>query len=391
MTISTVIDMNHEADALLLPSLRPDVLSVWHGHVAFAHWLTAALRPATIVELGTHNGTSYAAFCNAVKCFDIPCHCYAVDTWEGDPQAGFYPGYVYDELRRFNDKNFARFSHLLKCTFDDALAKIGQNSVDLLHIDGLHTYEAVKHDFVSWKNKLSDKSVVLFHDTNAKLPGYGVHVFWEEMTNAYPGFEFFHSAGLGVLAVGPQINPIIRQLCALDGESSAAIRRRFERASSNAHSLGKIALHSRSPSFSGSNIALGCSAIQSSYLYTDLPTASAAVNGKKTGGASFHTAYEEAPWWQVDLRQERSFETIVVYNRIEPGCIARSQTIEILLSNDEVSWKSIYKHVGEPFGGVDGDPLVVSGHFAARYVRMRLEGREYLHLDQVELYANQHE
>ena len=386
---STIIDPSREADALMLPSARPDVISVWHGHVAFAHWLTTILKPSVIVELGTHNGTSYAAFCNSVSSFNIQCQCYAVDTWEGDPQAGFYPEYVYDELRRFNEKNYSRFSHLLRCTFDDALAKFEAGSIDILHIDGLHTYEAVKYDFETWKIKLSENAVVLFHDTNAKLPGYGVHIFWDEMKNCHPTFEFFHSAGLGVMAVGQNINPAVQQLCALDEESSVVVRTRFDKASLNAQSLGTVALLSRSPSFPGRNIALGCPASQSSYLYTNAATASVAVGGKKTGGASFHTAYEEDPWWQVDLRQESSFGTIVVFNRIDAGCIARSRSLEILLSSDEVSWRTVYDHAcREPFGGVDGDPLIVSGNFAARYVRMRLKGREYLHLDQVEIYAN---
>ena len=42
---------------------RLGVDSAWFGHVPFAHWIVAAHRPASIVELGAHNGVSYAAFC----------------------------------------------------------------------------------------------------------------------------------------------------------------------------------------------------------------------------------------------------------------------------------------------------------------------------------------
>ena len=71
-----------------LPS-RLGVTSAWWGHVPFAHWLVASLRPATIVELGTHNGVSFAAFCEAVSRNQIPARCYAVDTWQGDEHAGW--------------------------------------------------------------------------------------------------------------------------------------------------------------------------------------------------------------------------------------------------------------------------------------------------------------
>ena len=74
---------------LLRPArlVEPDA---WIGHIPFAFWIVAAHRPRVLVELGTHSGNSYMALCQAMAQLDLDAACYAVDTWQGDPQAGYY-------------------------------------------------------------------------------------------------------------------------------------------------------------------------------------------------------------------------------------------------------------------------------------------------------------
>ena len=97
-------------------------VSAWWGHVPFAFWLVANSEPRLLVELGTHYGVSYAAFCEAVLRPRLATRCYAVDTWAGDPHAGAYGEDVYAELKEFHDRRYASFSQLVRRTFDDARA-----------------------------------------------------------------------------------------------------------------------------------------------------------------------------------------------------------------------------------------------------------------------------
>jgi hypothetical protein len=248
---------------LLGPFLSPAALrpleyrppSAWTSHAPFAMWLMAQARPAQVVELGTQNGLSFFAFCQAARDWGVDARVCAVDTWVGDEHAGYYgpqvQASVFDHARRYEG-----IAQMLATTFDEARTQFGEGTVDLLHIDGLHTYEAVRHDFDTWLPTLSDRGVVLLHDTNVRERGFGVWRLLEELSATYPVFEFHHGFGLGVVVVGAEADPAVRQLAALDEQSaqqvravyealgrrwewSAAMERRFTDASANTRTLAE--------------------------------------------------------------------------------------------------------------------------------------------------------
>lgn len=201
----------------------------WHGHIPFAFWCIEALRPRLLVELGCHKGDSYCAFCQGVEASGCGTTCRAVDTWQGDAQAGFYDAEILRELRGYHDSRYGGFSNLVQSTFDDALPLFADGSVDLLHIDGAHGYEDVRHDFETWLPKLSAAGVVLLHDIELREKGFGVHRLWQELRERYPSFAFPHSLGLGVLAVGPSAPGPVLRLAGLDPTGAGEVREFFAR------------------------------------------------------------------------------------------------------------------------------------------------------------------
>ncbi|MEE7493074.1 class I SAM-dependent methyltransferase [Methylobacterium oryzae] len=379
------------SDALLWSSVRPNEVSAWHGHVAFAHWIIEASRPNLVVELGTHNGVSYFSFCNSIKKLGINSRAVAIDSWEGDSQAGFYDNSVYDSVVDFNNSHFTDFSTLKRGLFDDFVDEFENESIDLLHIDGLHTYEAVRHDYETWMPKLSDRAIILFHDTNVRKNDFGVWKFWEEIRQKRPGFNFLHAAGLGVLIHGVNAPAAVKILAEADGSEQEAnvIREKFDLFSRFAKITGSEldALHLP---VSGKNIALHCRAYQSSFYETNAETPQGAVNGIRTGRFGFHTAHEDRPWWCLDLGSVQKFDEIRIYNRLDAFCPERSRHIEIFISDDRIDWKKIYSHDGTVFGGVVGKPLLfVKPGATARFILLRLRDTNFFHLDEVEVY--QHE
>ena len=183
--VPTQIDLGHAA---------------WVQHTPFLMDLLEVLRPRIFVELGVHTGNSYFTACETVRRFDLPTRCFAVDTWVGDEHAGFYGEDVFDAVSRTNES--FPFSTLVRSTFREALDGFEDGSIDLIHFDGRHFYEDIRDDFETWRPKLSDRSVALFHDIHVYERRFGVAPYWEEIAGGAATFAFNHGHGLGVMLLG---------------------------------------------------------------------------------------------------------------------------------------------------------------------------------------------
>lgn len=181
----------------------------WAGHKFFGYDLIRNFRPRKIVELGTYRGTSLFSFCQAVKDGKLDTEIFAIDTWEGDKHTSFYGESVFQEVLNLKNRYYSDLKiHLVRKTFDETVSDFADNSIDLLHIDGLHTYEAVKHDFQTWIEKVSDQGIVLFHDIAVFQDDFGVYKLWNELKEIYKTIEFQHSHGLGILCKNPKLSEL---------------------------------------------------------------------------------------------------------------------------------------------------------------------------------------
>ncbi len=186
--------------------------SPWVGHRRFAYDYVAAIRPKTIVELGSYYGCSSFAFLQAMKDHAPDSVFYAVDTWAGDSfTATDYQEDIYGAYRQINEACFGMLqSRMVRTTFDEACGGFAPGSIDLLHIDGSHRYEDVKHDYETWREKVAPDGVIFFHDVGRDLlfgQPMGSHIFWEELKSAEPyTLEFPFSNGLGILCTTKEMH-----------------------------------------------------------------------------------------------------------------------------------------------------------------------------------------
>lgn len=176
--------------------------STWTQHIPFAMYVLSLVRPRLLVELGTYTGVSYCALCQAVHELQLGTSCFGIDTWAGDAHTGQYDDEVFESLHHYHEPLYGHFSRLVRSTFDDAARHFADASIDLLHIDGLHTYDAIWHDFDTWLPKMSNSGIMLIHDTSVREKDFGVWRFWDEVRIRYPHLEMRFGHGLGLLSVG---------------------------------------------------------------------------------------------------------------------------------------------------------------------------------------------
>lgn len=171
----------------------------WLGHLTFANMLVREFPPKLLVELGTLYGVSFFSFCQAIAEAGLDAQAVAVDSWEGDSQAGFYGEEVFDSFKKYLDGHYAGFARYMRCYFDEAVGDFADETIDILHIDGLHSYEAVRHDFDTWLPKVRPGGIILFHDVCEIKDDFGAYKVWAEiMRDSDEHFLFTHSHGLGV-------------------------------------------------------------------------------------------------------------------------------------------------------------------------------------------------
>ena len=191
-----VSDPRYDADQLN-PKLK---FAYWEGHRDFAYDLLQFVRPERLVELGSQYGCSLFTFCQAVRDFKLDTEINAVDMWSGDIGAEITGEEVYALVRKTAATYYPEVNlHLFQMCFDDARPNFADNSIDILHIDGGHTFEDVEHDFTTWLPKLKENGIVLFHDVYSPID-QGSCDHWEKTKKEYDCyFDFTHSCGLGIL------------------------------------------------------------------------------------------------------------------------------------------------------------------------------------------------
>ena len=95
----------------------------------------------------------------------------------------------------------------IKGYFDD-VAKTWDKEIDIIHIDGFHSFEACANDFFTWAPFSKDTTVFLFHDIDSYFDQVGA--FFYDIS----GYKVLRSqsAGLGIMTGNKEVMHFVREL-----------------------------------------------------------------------------------------------------------------------------------------------------------------------------------
>lgn len=176
--------------------------SAWNANRDLALWLVRYKQPTVTVDLGVDLG--YSSFILAEQNIG---EVYAVDIFEGEKALNVN---TYSSVLQFKDTHNYNNITVIKADFTD-LAKTWALPIDILHIDGEHTYEAVSRDFNNWIRFVKEDGVILFHDTLSYRDDVGK--FFDELN--LPKYNFTVHHGLGIACRDPKIIQDIVQYISL--------------------------------------------------------------------------------------------------------------------------------------------------------------------------------
>lgn len=168
--------------------------------------LVANVRPKYVLEIGTLRGGTLFTLCRLA---DPEATLISLDL----PNGSFGGGYRWFQAPIF--RSFAQpcqSMHLIRGNSHDGDSKIqvqailGGVPLDLLFIDGDHTYDGVKQDFEMYAPLVRAGGLIIFHDIveHSTDKNCQVDCFWRELKPLYQSREIIGNpnqgwAGIGVL------------------------------------------------------------------------------------------------------------------------------------------------------------------------------------------------
>ena len=160
----------------------------------------------TVVEIGTASGGTFYAFCQIGP---SDAHVISIDL----PGGPFGGGYEIKDVQVF--KTYAKIGQTIYFMRENSqegatkkalMERLKDKKIDVLFIDGDHSYKGVKKDFELYAPLVTKGGIIIFHDIckHATAPECEVEKFWNEIKDKYETVELIDPnerdwGGIGII------------------------------------------------------------------------------------------------------------------------------------------------------------------------------------------------
>ena len=168
--------------------------------------LIAKYQPQVVLEIGTARGGTFFLF---TKLSNPNAHLISLDLPGGQYGGGYsrWVGYFFKSFALDTQKiSMIRADSHKVSTLKKLKKKLKNELIDVLFIDGDHTYEGVKKDFEMYSPLVKIGGIIAFHDIVVHPPETkcNVNKFWNEIKHNYEYIEFVENwdqkmCGIGVI------------------------------------------------------------------------------------------------------------------------------------------------------------------------------------------------
>ena len=184
--------------------MRDDFMSGLGENAWLLYGLVRAIRPEVSVEIGSARGKSACYMGMALrengsgKLYAIDPHC-KTDWNDGGPVETLE--IMAGNIKRFGLEDYVE---IIRATSKEA-AGSWKLPIDILFIDGNHSYEGVSSDWMLYSRFLSPFGIAIFHDTMWELqgnpsPDMGVPKFVEDLRRqGYPVITLDRDFGITII------------------------------------------------------------------------------------------------------------------------------------------------------------------------------------------------
>lgn len=161
----------------------------WFDSPTLLNWYASTFKPATYLEIGVRRGRSMAQ----VLMGSPECRCFGFDMWIPNYSGVDNPGpeFVLREMRKLRAR---KVPVLIEGNSHDSLPAFWGNPanpqlIDLIYVDGDHTYDGAKLDLDLAFQHLADSGALIFDDIDHSSHS-DLYPLWNEYKIRYPEYLF---------------------------------------------------------------------------------------------------------------------------------------------------------------------------------------------------------